>query len=278
MSSDTNPNDYQQIADWAHTMFFNLTRTKKLATPLAFMLVLLVTTACVSVSLGDEESGGGESSDQIFRQFNTSSTPMVNVTGFNGRITITADESNAVSVEANLKRPDRVSFEATVDGDVVNITARQIGAGVFIGSSPSAQMNLSVPSGSKIDARTSNGSIKVTGVHECMELQTSNGSIVVEDLSGCVDATTSNGSIALSGDLSEKSVNSLKTSNGSITVSFESEPDVAVDAQTSNGVVSTDIPILTSVMERTRLIGEYGSGSATLKAETSNGNVTFEQE
>ena len=258
------------------TITESLLRINKLVPLLAFIFVLTSSVGCVSVSFGDDEIAGEETSDQITRSFDTSSAPTINVSGFNRRIVINATEQSCVSIEANLQRPERVSFDATIEGDVVTVSASQIGTGLFIGSNPSVQMNLNVPPASKIDARTSNGSIKVTGVRECMDLETSNGSIVVEDFSGCVEATTSNGSISISGGLSESSENSLKTSNGSITVSFESEPDVAIDAKTSNDVVSTDIPILTTVMERTRLVGEYGDGSASLKAVISNGNVTFE--
>ncbi len=214
----------------------SLLRINKLVPLLAFIFVLTSSVGCVSVSFGDDEIAGGETSDQITRSFDTSSAPTINVSGFNGRIVINATEQSCVSIEANLQRPERVSFDATIDGDVVTVSASQIGTGLYIGSNPSVQMNLNVPPASKIDARTSNGSISI------------------------------------SGDLSEGSENSLKSSNGSITVSFESEPD----AKTSNDVVSTDIPILTTVMERTRLVGEYGDGSASLKAVISNGNVTFE--
>jgi hypothetical protein len=218
----------------------SLLRINKLVPLLAFIFVLTSSVGCVSVSFGDDEIAGGETSDQITRSFDTSSAPTINVSGFNGRIVINATEQSSVSIEANLQRPEPVSFDATIEGDVVTVSASQIGTGLYIGSNPSVQMNLNVPPASKIDARTSNGSISI------------------------------------SGDLSEGSENSLKSSNGSITVSFESEPDVAIDAKISNGVVSADIPILTTLMERTRLVGEYGDGSASLKAVISNGNVTFE--
>lgn len=257
---------------------------------LVFALVGLLLSGCVSISTGGDASEGSMDENQK-HTFQVGENPTVDVTGFNGSIEIVVGDERVVDVEAKLTIPKRVSYSAAVDGNTVTVIAKKTGTGITLGRSPGAEIKVIVPKHSTIKARTSNGAIKVTGVAGSGDLDTSNGGITVSavegrfeaetsngritmsDVDGQFKAHTSNGKIDFSGSLTAGSDNSFTTSNGPIEVTFKSDPDVEIDARTSNGSAVSDRPILATTTEKTRLVGKYGAGSATLELRTSNGSI-----
>ncbi len=268
----------------------SMARRSRIAVVLAFTLAGVLLSGCVSVTTGGDGSPGTEDENQK-HTFEVNENPTIDVTGFNGSIEIVIGDAGVVVVEATLTIPRRVSYSAQADGNTVTVVAKKTGSGITLGRSPRAEIHVIVPKNSTIKARTSNGSVEVTGVVGSGVLETSNGKIVVSGVQGQFDADTSNGRITLSevdgqfrvhttngpinfsGTLAAGSDNSFTTSNGSIEVTFIGEPDVEVDARTSNGSAASDRPILATTTEKNRLIGKYGTGSASLELRTSNGSI-----
>ena len=251
---------------------------------------LLVLIGCVSITTGDDEGSGSHQENQK-HSFEVGENPTIDVIGFNGEIEIVTGSDGVVDVEANLTIPSRVSYSASVSGNTVTVVAKKVGSGITIGRSPQAKIHLVVPARAMIEARTSNGPVKITGVTGDGELETSNGSITIDGVVGAFDSSTSNGGVKItnstgqfnvetsngrvefSGSLSADSLNKFSTSNGSIDVAFTDEPNVELDARTSNGSAKSDRPILATTTERSRLVGKYGDGSASLELRTSNGSI-----
>ena len=267
-----------------------MTHRSRAAVILAVALAGLLLSGCVSITSGGDASDGAVDENQK-HTFQVTENPTVDITGFNGSIIIVVGDDGVVDVEAKLTIPNRVSYRATVDGNTVTVIAKQTGFGITFVRSPRAEIKVIVPKHSTIKARTSNGPIEVTGVVGYGDLGTSNGGITVSgvvgrfdvdtsngritmsDVEGQFEAHTTNGRIEFSGSLVADSDNSFTTSNGSIEVAFRGEPNVEVDARTRNGSAASDRPILATTTERTRLIGRYGTGSATLELRTSNGSI-----
>jgi len=257
---------------------------------LAILLPALLIIGCVSIVTDDEHGEGADDENQK-HSFVVGENPTIDVTGFNGAITITTGEDKEVNVEATLQIPNRVFYSATVSGNTVTIVAKKTGSGFSIGRSPSATIDLDVPAESTIIAHTSNGRINVDGVTGNGTLDSSNGTITITDSDGSYASTTSNGSVKMidvtgqfsaetsngkiefSGSFDENSDNNFKSSNGSIKVTFEDDPNLELDARTSNGTVESEIPILVTTTEKGHIVGKYGDGSAELRIRTSNGSI-----
>ncbi|MDA1280609.1 MAG: DUF4097 family beta strand repeat-containing protein [Chloroflexi bacterium] len=258
-------------------------------------ILVAATSGCLSVSTGGESGNDISATQQQKHTFLVGEVPTIIVSGFNGSIEVTTGDDGAVDVEADIRVPGRVSYSATIDGNTVSIISKKIGSGITIGRSPGVEIKLVVPERSVIDARTSNGSVTVDGISGNGELatsngritltrstgafttDTSNGRIVLNGVNGQFNANTSNGSIEFTGSLSDTSVNEFSTSNGSIVVEFTGadEPNVSIDARTSNGSARSDRPILVTITEKSRLVGKFGEGSASLDLLTSNGSIVI---
>ena len=273
-----------------HIARTSITDRSRITVISAIALAGLLLSGCVSITTGGDGSDGAEDEYQK-HTFQVSENPTVDITVFNGSIEIVVGDDGVVDVEAKLTIPGRVSYSAAVDGNTIVVIAKKTGTGITFGRSPRAEIKVIVPKHSTIKARTSNGAVDVTGVNGPGDLETSNdritvsgvvgrynvdttnGPIVMSDVEGQFRAHTSNGEIDFSGSLTDGGDNSFTTSNGGIDVTFTDEPDVAIDARTSNGTAKSDRPILATTTEKTRLVGKYGTGSATLELRTSNGSI-----
>ena len=251
---------------------------------------LLVLVGCVSISTGDGDHAGSDEENQL-HTFEVGDNPTIDVTGFNGAIEIVTGSDGVVDVETKLTIPNRVSYSATVSGNTVTVVAKKTGSGITIGRSPQANIRLVVPAHATIEARSSNGSVKVTGITGDGDLETSNGKITIDGVTGTFGSSTSNGGVKItnssgeftaetsngriefSGSFSADSDNEFSTSNGSIDITFTDEPNVDLDAKTSNGNVNSDRPILVTTTKPNQLVGKYGDGSASLELRTSNGSI-----
>jgi hypothetical protein len=258
----------------------------------ALLLTSLLLVGCITVS-SDHEDGEGSAEENQKHTFVVGSNPTIDVTGFNGKIEITAGEDEVVDVDTTLSVPGRTSYSATLDGNTVRIVAKQNGIGISLGRNPRAEIHLVVPSNAIIKAHSSNASVTVSGITGNGILDTSNGTITIknssgefssktsngsinmQNVSGEFDAETTNGKITFSGSFESDSDSTFKSSNGSIEITFSDDPDLDLDAHTSNGIVVSDRPILVTTAKKTHLVGTYGDGSASLDIETSNGTISI---
>ena len=266
-------------------------QTKRYFALMLFLSVLL-SAGCVTFTT-DADNGTEVVEENPKHSFTVGSNPSVDVTGFNGEIEIITGADNEIKVDAVLKHANRIEFSATEFENTVTVIAKRTGSGFTFGRSPHTRIHLVVPINTSIKAQTSNGPVSVTGVTGTGEIKTSNGNISLVDVtgtyvvstsngpmkfegfSGQINAESSNGRVEFLGTLDAESDNRLSSSNGSITVVFEDEPNVAVNARTSNGTVETERPILMTTSEKSRLVGEYGEGSAQLELRTSNGSINI---
>lgn len=217
--------------------------------------------------------GPAETVEQVL---SVGDAPVLVINSENGRISVEAGADHQVTVEAQIKRPDDVDFDISQEGDTITITARAREDFFSFHSSPGAEIDVTAPSNTQIDLRTSNGSIEVEGIKESGSIRTSNGKIVLNDVSGAFEARTSNGSIEFEGELTPGGNNELRTSNGSVSVELtDDSPSVRLDATTSNGKVDSKLPITTTSRDNNHISGTIGDGEAKLVVRTSNGSVTI---
>ena len=261
-----------------------------MATPLRAVAILLIGAmmflgAGCNISLSDEPV---ETRDD---GFGVGSSPRLVVESFNGRVTVNAAPGNRILIQATLKRADRVDYEVSQSGDTVRVVASKIGK--TIGRSPSVEIEVTAPSSTIIEIRTSNGAIELRGMGSSGIMTTSNGKIGMEnvtgdftgytsngaievvDFEGTVDLETSNGTIRFSGELKPGGRNAMRTSNGGVTVTLAGIPSVRLEASTSNGSIKSELPLLATSTGDNHLAGAIGDGEAELTIRTSNGSVTI---
>ena len=194
----------------------------------------------------------------------------------NGRIDVRTGASDTVQVDGDLRGAWRLSYSARQDGNTIIVSAKSKGPFEHIGGSQSARVTVTVPEGTTIDLRASNGRIDVAGVGAGGRLRTDNGSIKLTGVRGPFDAETDNGSISFEGEATQGSDYRLKTDNGGVKVKLLGNTGVHIDAATDNGRVKSKLPVLATVTGNHRLVGDIGDGSASLHIRTDNGGVTIE--
>ena len=221
------------------------------------------------------------------------------VNNFNGSVKVYGSESgDRISIATDLRRPDRLTYDALQSGNTVSITARGIGLWAdFFPRGRRANIDVTVPRHLNVQVKAENGAIIMRDVTGTVELTTYNGAIKVADVAGEYDITTSNGKIEVDdgrgafrirtsnggirfqGELASGTNNRFKTSNGNITTLLEGKPvSLSVDAQTSNGdiVMGPALPVASAVRHNNRLSAVIGDGNTDLTLTTSNGSIFIE--
>lgn len=140
-----------------------------------------------------------------------------------------------------------------------------------------ATMRVALPAGVKVDARTLNGSIALTGATNGVTARTVNGSIKIEKSAGPVQAEGRNGSIEVALDsLAPEDKVILRSVNGNATAVLPAGLDGSVQLSTVNGTVSSDFPInVEGDLKRNKIHGQIGNSSREVLLRTINGNVSL---
>ena len=221
------------------------------------------------------------------------------VNNFNGSVKVYGSGGgDRIGVATDLRRPDRLTYEAVQNGNTVSITARGIGLWAdFFPRGRRANIDVTVPRHLNVQVKAENGAIIMRDVTGTVELTTYNGAIKVADVAGEYDITTSNGKIEVDdgrgafrirtsnggirfqGELTSGTNNQFKTSNGNITTLLEGKPvSLTVDAQTSNGdiVMGPALPVASAIRHNNRLSAVIGDGNTDLTLTTSNGSIFIE--
>ena len=228
------------------------------------LVTLLGLLAALVATLGGcTVNGSVSATEQQRKEFSVGESPLVVIETFNGRISVQAASDGAVEARVtrrgsgtsdDLAKRDlanvRVDFERV--GDRITITARRIDQQQVLGNS-GADVEVTLPAGSSVELRTSNGRVESSNVEGSVLVRTSNGPITTRGGSD-LDLDTTNGQISVNNPEGRLQ---LRTSNGGIDILAAEK--VAISAQTSNS------PITFS--------GTLGAGSHTFS--TSNGDISI---
>jgi hypothetical protein len=210
---------------------------------------------------------------------------------FEGITRIEFDVHNAPVTIAGSPDTERVTVDTTSTkgflggsvglepvGDTLRIVHR---CPIVLGFNCRATFELTVPGGTTVTGRTSNGAVSAADLTGEIDVRTSNGAISLETMSGRLHARTSNGAV-IGENISSGSV-TFQTSNGRIRLDFASAPD-AVDLRTANGAVEVTLPAdapAFAVSTRTSNgrvetnIRTDPASSHRIDVRTSNGNITI---
>lgn len=294
---------------------------RKLISIVLLLAVVLPVAACAPTTSSVNPGINRATAEEVVSASFTAEKPTIIVETFNGHIDVTVSAGTAVKVDvtkrgsgdtADEAKADLKNIQVTMnqDGGTVRVTAQRTDKRTDVGNSGAAT-KLTVPAGSILQLRTSNGkvtssgeaatvtvqssngAIDVRGATGALDLKTSNGNITVtggsetialETSNGAIEVTTtkeaqltavgSNGGIKFSGPLAAKSKNVLRTDNAAIVVTLPAEAGFTLDAVTNNGKITSGFAVKGDNPRDTELKGTVGGDPQTsLKLQTSNGNI-----
>ena len=219
-------------------------------------------------------------------------------------------ESNDASIEVRGGAVSAISAVVTTNGweigpSGVKITEWQNGDQVYLQvkipnqhwmvnlGKRSVKVEVAVPQKTRVQATTSDGSVRLDGTKAGAVLKTSDGSIHVSGFDGDLQARTSDGSIDADGrftaldlqtsdgqikaDIATGSKISgpwnLRTSDGSVHLRVPADIAFELDASTGDGSINSDLTIQSEEKARNRLRGKVNGGGPTLHVHTSDGSI-----
>ncbi|MGA9672427.1 MAG: DUF4097 family beta strand repeat-containing protein [Terracidiphilus sp.] len=165
-----------------------------------------------------------------------------------------------VGIDWRGRRPSDFDLNESQSGDHVNFELKEktyMGVHFKVGSWHNPRITVETPSRLDIEARTEDGSLKVSGVQGSLELHTGDGAVNVEDVAGSMRLTASDGNIKIhnvTGTLETRSSDGHATIDGRFT---------ALQAHTSDGNLDVTLSEGTHLTSSSRI--ESSDGQVTVK-------------
>ena len=252
------------------------------------------TSASVPVATNAVANQTASSSDEFRWSGRLAAGRTIEVKGVNGDVRAEASQGNEVEVTAvkTGRRSDPKTVEIRVveheggvticavypnaDSSRPNNCAPDEGGHMNVNNNDvEVAFKVRVPQGVRFSGRTVNGGIETGALGSDVDAKTVNGSIKVS-AAGIARAKTVNGSItATLGRADWNGLLDFKTVNGTITLDLPSDMSTEVKAETLNGDISTDFPMtIQGRVSRRHLNGTIGSGGGReLSLKTVNGSI-----
>jgi hypothetical protein len=196
----------------------------------------------------------------------------------------------ATSGDVSLRGVGAGARVAMTSGD---LEASDIGGDMTVGAT-SGNVNVENVRG-KLDVSGTSGDFNVSQVQKDMNVQVTSGDFVLQgcsgnvvfrsasgdahmtEVDGSVDASSSSGDIeVLIAPVGERNF-AFSSSSGDIDISYVPAKDYGfhLEVSTNSGSIEGDMPIKVSRVDRRRLQGVVGTGSAKLQVETASGDVSI---
>jgi DUF4097 and DUF4098 domain-containing protein YvlB len=244
----------------------------------AIVSVAGISTAC-EVNLNSEGLTTRET-----RNFKLTGQPDVVLDTFDGAIEIHSWDRDEVEVEIEKRAMeqsliDEIKVHAEQKGNRVEVRvtgpAHEFHMTIGRNMSPSARLRVALPRASRVQASSSDGSIRIADVDGAIALRTADGSIVATRVSGDISVRTEDGAIRL-----ERAAGKLDLETGDGSIVVDARPTV-LRLKTGDGSIRAQIDADSAMAEDWDLSTEDGSIVLTLPssfdgeldAETRDGTV-----
>ena len=135
---------------------------------------------------------------------------------------------------------------------------------------------IKVPKSIKVEARTTNGGVRLNGIANEVIASSQNGGIKGDGLSGHVDANTTNGGVEIGLDALANDGVRLETVNGGVQLQLPKTAKADISARCVNGGVHVDDQLSvesTGEKNRRRLEGRLNGGGSRIELATTNGGI-----
>ncbi len=188
-----------------------------------------------------------------------------------------------------------IHIEEHQAGDSVTIDVRYPHHELYLGfGSHRVDIIIQMPREGRVDLKTGDGKIDLSGLKGDMDLHTGDGSVELESVDGRLHASTGDGHITAHGRFDELDLktgdghvdvtaahgstvaNSWRLETGDGSVSLEIPPDLSADVSlhTSDGHIDLDMPITTEGKIRENEVrGKLNGGGSLLSIHTGDGSI-----
>jgi len=267
---------------------------KKLALATLVLSVGFSAAAC-DIQAGD---GGlslgisqGKATDTWTRSYTLASGGTLELLNVNGRIDAEPASGDTVELtgrrtakgssgEAAKELLGRIEMREEVGEGRVRVEVRAPRMSGFSGHE--VEWTVRVPSGVKVDLRTVNGGVKLTGLDADIVAKSTNGGVSGRNISAqVVEATAVNGGVDIdfSAQLSADARVEIESVNGAVAIGLHPASQATISARAANGGVRVnDLDIqreaeASTRESRRRLQGTMNGGGARVDLSTVNGGV-----
>jgi DUF4097 and DUF4098 domain-containing protein YvlB len=146
------------------------------------------------------------------------------------------------------------------------------------------EVNVVAPRGARLEIRTVNGGIEVTGTTGAYVVMTVNGGIKMTDVAGAGEVSTVNGTVVATYQQNPSAETKFRTVNGKLDLYFQPSLSADFHVKTVNGKAYTDFDMASiggettkgmKVIHRRGTSGSLraGNGGPKISAETVNGSI-----
>lgn len=204
--------------------------------------------------------------------------------GVNGGIRVKGWERNEIYIKACVQAFGKDETEARARTAAVSIESE---GGIVRAVSPVAatdgsysfgvSYDIRVPVNTDLNLKTNNGGINLAGINGSIEFDLHNGGVILDRITGSVRGQTVNGSLTfnLSGERWEGGGIDASTTNGSVFINIPENYSARIETGTRRGNFYVNLPIERKRDNNYELNFDSGAGGATIKATTTNGQVTI---
>jgi hypothetical protein len=265
-----------------------MVHVRRLRIPFAILALAGLVSAGCEISVGENGFSlgavSGRASDEWQREYTLKPGASVEVVNVNGRIQVTRGTGPAVRIHAERTARALTDESAKELLDQVRIEETTTDAGVKIETKAprlrgrggvEVRYTVTVPDGTPVTVRTTNGGIDLDGVTGGVLARTVNGGVSGSGLAGRVEASTTNGGIDLAVDALADGGITAETVNGGVSVSIPRAAGAEVAASVVNGGISLSGLSLDegATKNRRRLEGKLNGGGPRIKIGAVNGGV-----
>jgi DUF4097 and DUF4098 domain-containing protein YvlB len=235
--------------------------------------------------------GGGEArfSAQESRSFNVSGTPRVNISTFDGPITIRAWDKSEVHYMATKRAQDEESLKQ------ITVVGEQQGQTIVINAqnehqyNGSVQLEVHVPRNSSLHVSSGDGPLTLDGVSGDITLRSGDGPITVNNSGGVLHVNTGDGPIqinkfdgqldARTGDgpiVLDGTFNALfaRTGDGEISLAVPAGSSFTIETNASEGIANEGFDVVEDVTPSARVKRwRVGNGGRVFVLKTGEGKI-----
>lgn len=228
-----------------------------------------------------------DESERFEQTYPLSANGRVAVLNVNGSITVEGWDRNEVKLEyvktAETKEQlsdvevkiDAQANSFNVEAKFNNQSRRANGNGRNKGAQ--VEFRLMVPRGAALnEIETVNGSVNLSNTTNSAKVSTVNGEVKASNISGTAELATVNGTVTADFERLENTNQiRLETVNGQAFLTLPSNADVTVKAETTNGNITNDfgLPVRRGRFVGSSLYGRIGSGTVRVNLESVNGEL-----
>jgi DUF4097 and DUF4098 domain-containing protein YvlB len=237
--------------------------------------------------------------DDWSKTYNISGKPDLRVETSDANIHVTTWDQNTIEAKVVTSRykigEGGIRIEEHQDGDVVQIDVRYPHHAVTVEwGQHKVDITIQMPREGKVNLRTGDGRIDLTGFKGEMDLHSGDGSETLDGLDGKLRASTGDGHIHANGRFDELDLKTgdghlevtartgsslssdwrFETGDGSVTLALPSDLSADVDLHTNDGHIDLEMPVTTTgQVHENEVRGKLNGGGSQLTIRTGDGSI-----